>query len=64
MTEFSQPIELLPFIKYEEQTEAVYFYSKVESKNVKWISYHFDRQTELIQPIENELSMAFEFLKS
>lgn len=63
MSEFSEPIELLPFIKYEEQTEAIYFYSKVESKNVKWISYHFDKQTELKQPIEDELSKAFDFLK-
>lgn len=64
MSEFSEPIELLPFIKYEEQSEAIYFYSKVESENAKWISYHFDKQTELKQPIEDELSRAFDLLKS
>jgi len=63
MSELSNPIELLPFIKYEELTEAIYFYSKVESKNVKWISYHFDKQTELKQPLEDDLFKAFDFLK-
>jgi len=57
------PVELLPFIKFEEKDEAFYFYSSIESKNVRWISYHFDKSPELNQPIEEGLRKAFEFLK-
>ena len=62
-TEFSKPIELLPFIKYKEENEAIYFYSKIESINARWVSYHFDKETELKHPADNELFKAFDFLK-
>jgi hypothetical protein len=63
ISEFSEPIELLPFLKYEEQTEAIYFYSKVESEKVNWVSYHFAEdprreEQEDYQP----LLRAFDFL--
>lgn len=59
----TKPLELLPFIKFVEATDAIYFYTSIESKDVRWVSYHFDKKAELKQPANNELFKAFEFLK-
>lgn len=58
-----KPVELLPFIKFVELSDAVYFYTSIESKNVRWVSYHFDKDPELNQPADNDLYKAFDFLK-
>lgn len=62
-TNQNKPVELLPFIKFIEISDAVYFYTSIENKNVRWVSYHFDKDPELNQPADNELYKAFEFLK-
>jgi len=59
----SKPVELLPFIKYLESSDACYFYMSIESKGVRWVSYHFDKDPEITQPADNDLLNAFEFLK-
>ena len=59
----SKPIELLPFIRYYESNDAVYFYSCIESKNVRWISYHFEKESMLNEPIDSELLKALDYLK-
>lgn len=59
----TKPLELLPFIKFIEATDAIYFYTSIESKDVRWVSYHFDKEAELKQPADNELFKAFDFLK-
>jgi hypothetical protein len=59
----TKPLELLPFIKFIEETDAIYFYTSIESKDVRWVSYHFDKEAELKQPADNELFKAFDFLK-
>lgn len=63
-TNQSKPVELLPFIKYVESSDACYFYTSIESGNVRWVSYHFDKDPEISQPVDNELQKAFELLKS
>lgn len=62
-SEQTKPLELLPFIKFVEASDAIYFYTSIESKNVRWVSYHFDKEAELKQPADNELFKAFDFLK-
>ena len=62
-TNQNKPVELLPFIKFIELSDAVYFYTSIESKNVRWVSYHFDKDPELNQPADNDLYKAFDFLK-
>ncbi len=59
----TQPVELLPFIKFFEKSDAVYFYTSIESKNVRWVSYHFEMKPERNEPAESDLFKAFEFLK-
>ena len=59
----TKPLQLLPFIKFIEASDAIYFYTSIESKDVRWVSYHFDKEAELKQPADNELFEAFDFLK-
>lgn len=59
----TKPLELLPFIKFIEASDAIYFYTSIESKDVRWVSYHFDKEAEIKQPADNELFKAFNFLK-
>lgn len=59
----TKPIELLPFIKYYEEKDAVYFYMSVESKDIRWVSYHYDKEPELLQPADNEIFKALDYLK-
>lgn len=59
----NKPVELLPFIKFVEVSDAVYFYSSIESKNARWVSYHFEKTPEMTQPADRELYKMFEFLK-
>lgn len=58
-----KPMELLPFIKFIEASDAIYFYTSIESKDVRWVSYHFDKESEIKQPADNEIFKAFDFLK-
>jgi hypothetical protein len=58
-----KPIELIPFIKFIEASNAIYFYTSIESKDVRWVSYHFDKEAELNQPADSEIFKAFDFLK-
>jgi len=58
-----KPLELLPFIKFVEVSDAIYFYTSIESKDVRWVSYHFDKEAELKQPVDDALFKAFDFLK-
>ena len=37
----TEPLELLPFIKFIEASDAIYFYTSIESKDVRWVSYHY-----------------------
>lgn len=62
-SEQTKPLELLPFIKFIESSDAIYFYTSIESKNVRWVSYHFDKEAEINQPADNELFKAFDFFK-
>jgi hypothetical protein len=62
-TDHASPLELLPFIKFVESSGAIYFYTSIESKKVRWVSYHFEKESELNQPADNELFKAFDFLK-
>jgi len=59
----NKPVELLPFIKFMEDSNALYFYTSIESQSVRWVSYHFEKVPELNQPADNDLFRAFDFLK-
>ena len=58
----NKPIELLPFVKFIEESNAIYFYTSIESKDVRWVSYHFEKAAELKQPVDESLFKAFDIL--
>ena len=49
-----KPIELLPFIRLMEspktQQNACYFYNRLNKEGVRWISYHFESEADIIRP--------------
>jgi len=63
----SKPILLLPFIRFMEgpifKQEACYFYTGLENKEIRWISYHFDKEGS-IPKSDNELEQSLELLKA
>jgi len=48
-----RPLELLPFIRLMEspktQANAMYFYNRIINGKVRWVSYHFDEESEIIR---------------
>lgn len=48
------PVELLPFIKYDSTSKACYYYNKIESGNSRWVSFHYEKNSELKIPLDNE----------
>jgi hypothetical protein len=48
------PIELMPVMRLIESPKtrqnAWYFYSEIQSKGVRWVSYHFEPDSEIIRP--------------
>src|SRR5437773_1088953 len=50
----SDPLELVPFVRMLEsprtQENACYFYNRIERDEVRWVSYHFDQDAELVRP--------------
>jgi hypothetical protein len=60
------PIELLPLIRLMEspKTEQVacYFYNRYDKDNVRWISYHFETESEIYNTI-NEIKPLFDLFK-
>jgi hypothetical protein len=48
------PVEILPLLKIMEAPEiparACYFYNRIEGDQVRWISYHFEGEAEVLRP--------------
>jgi len=59
------PVELLPFVRLMEgpktQANAVYFYNRMLGNEVRWVSYHFDKESEIISP-DNAVNSAVKLL--
>jgi len=49
-----KPVEILPLLKIMEVPEvparACYFYNRIEGEQVRWISYHFEGEAEVLRP--------------
>jgi hypothetical protein len=57
------PIELLPFIKYHQESKACYFYNKVESGNTRWISFHYEKKAEKNELLDEKFSEVLNLLR-
>lgn len=62
-----QPVKLLPFIRLMEsprtQENAIYFYNRMKGDEVRWISYHFDKDYEIFGQ-DSSVSSAIKLLQS
>jgi len=60
------PTELLPFFRIMEspstQQNACYFYNRLKGDNVRWISYHFEDEAEIIRS-DDEVMSAISLLR-
>ena len=59
-----RPLQLLHFVKMlsapETEEVACYFYSRVEKNGVRWVSYHFEKTAERIEPDSSVLKLIHE----
>ena len=58
------PVELLPFIKYDNISKACYYYNKIESGNSRWISFHYEKNSELKIPLDNKFEEVLAILSN
>jgi hypothetical protein len=65
-TQQQRPTEILPFIRLMEspktQANAIYFYNRMVGDKVRWLSYHFDKESEIIR-LDREVSSAIRLLQ-
>jgi len=49
-----RPLQLLHFVRMlsapESEEVACYFYNRLENTGVRWVSYHFEKEAERIEP--------------
>ena len=45
------------------QENAIYFYNRMKGDEVRWISYHFDKESEIISP-DSEVTSAIKLLQA
>jgi len=54
--EHLQPLDLIPIVRFmsspTDEENACYFYNRFEKDSIRWISYHFERQSEIIKTDE------------
>ena len=47
-----EPLELIPFVKFmstpESEETACYFYNRIEKNKIRWVSYHFEKESEIM----------------
>ena len=63
-SENRHPIEVLPFIKYNNVDKALYFYSSVEADGIRYISYHYETQPEINQQLNDDFEKILNLLES
>ena len=57
------PIELIPFLKYDQQTKACYFYNSIEGSGVRYVSFHFDKNSEITEEINDKFKEVLKILE-
>jgi hypothetical protein len=62
-----RPVEVLPFIRLMEspktQQIACYFYNRTSNENIRWVSYYFSDDAEIIRP-GTEMQSALSLLRA
>ena len=62
-----KPIKLLPFIRLmkspKTKQNACYFYNRLNKEGVRWVSYHFESEAEIVRP-DDEIRSTLLLLRS
>jgi hypothetical protein len=59
----NSPVELLPFIRYNQESKACYYYNKVESGNTRWVSFHYEEISEIQVPLDEKFEEVLNVLR-
>lgn len=59
----NEPIELLPFIKFNQESKACYFYNSIQTTNIRWVSFHFEQSSELMEVVDERFEEVLSILK-
>ena len=60
----NKPIKALPFITYNQEDKALYFYSRLEINGIRYISYHYESKPEINQQLDDEFEKIKNLLNS
>jgi len=58
----NKPIELLPFLKYNQEDKACYFYSSIETNDIRWISFHYEKNSEINEVLDEKFGEVLNLL--
>lgn len=61
--EQNKPIELLPFIKFNQESKACYFYNRIETSTVRWVSFHYEQKAEFTEDLDDRFEEVLNILK-
>ena len=59
----NKPIELLPFVKYNQESKACYFYNSIESNDIRFVSFHFEQNSEYTELLDEKFEEVLEILR-
>ena len=59
----NKPIELLPFIKYNQDSKACYFYNSIESNDIRFVSFHFEKNSEFTEVLDDKFEEVLAILR-
>lgn len=59
----NKPIELLPFIKYNHESKACYFYSSIESSDIRFVSFHFEKDSVYTELLDEKFEEVLQILR-
>jgi hypothetical protein len=59
----NKPIELLPFIKYNQESKACYFYNSIESNDIRFVSFHFEQNAEFTEVLDEKFEEVLAILR-
>lgn len=59
----NKPIELLPFIKFNQESKACYFYNRIETSSVRWVSFHYEQKSEFTEDLDDRFEEVLSILK-
>lgn len=58
-----KPIELLPFLKYDQESKACYFYNSIESNDIRFVSFHYEQNAQFTELLDGKFEEVLAILR-